>query len=408
MKRIVVMGAGPAGLAAAIFAARCGADVRVLERNDQPGKKLLVTGGGHCNVTNALPLSGWPAGFGRRGRFITPALNRLPHATLGEWFAALGQPLTCRDGRHYFPESNSAKAVRDALVAEAKNLGIRIETSRRVTGIAVRDGAVAAVTVGEEEIPCDAAIVTGGGKSYPGTGSTFDGAVMAERLGHRVSPACPGLVGLQTPDLPDTLAGIVLPDALLRFREKGAKAIEGRGELLLTHTGISGPAVLDLSATVAAALGMGETRVAIAWTAGVETADWLARLDGWRRQRGDRPIATLLRDALPGRLARYLCERSGLSETVIAAALPGAARDRLATNLGAFSARISATDGWDRAMITRGGVDVRDVDPKTMASRIVPGLYFAGEVLDVDGPCGGYNLHWAFASGALAGESASR
>ncbi len=408
MKTIVVMGAGPAGLAAAIAAARCGAAVRVLERNDQPGKKLLVTGGGHCNVTNAQPLAEWPSGFGRRGRFIVPALERLSHAALFDWFRNLGQPLVCRDGRHYFPESSSARAVRDALVAEATRLGVVIETGRRVTDVIVCDGVAVAVAVGKEEIPGDAVIVTGGGRSYPGTGSTFDGAAMAERLGHRVATAHPGLVGLRTPDLPDSLAGIVLPDALVRFRTKGAKAIEGRGELLLTHTGVSGPAVLDLSASVASALDKGEARVCIEWLAGVGTAAWLARLDEWRRDRGDRPVAALLRDALPGRLARFLCERSGLADSVTAAAVPGLARDRLANSLGAFEARISATDGWERAMITRGGVDVRDVDPKTMASRVVSGLYFAGEVLDVDGPCGGYNLHWAFASGALAGQSAAR
>lgn len=399
------MGAGPAGLAAAIQAARHGASVRLLERNDQPGKKLLVTGGGHCNVTNALPLSEWPARFGRRGHFITLALDLLPHPALRDWFAALGQPLACRDGGHFFPESNSARAVRDALVGEAKRLGVLVETGCRVTDIAVRDGAVLA---GGDEFPCDAAIVTGGGRSYPGTSSTFDGAAMAERLGHRVSPPVPGLVGLRTPDLPDDLAGIVLPDALVRFREKGSSAREGRRELLLTHTGISGPAVLDLSASVAAALDRGGAQVTIAWTAELETVGWLARLDAWRRERGERPVATLLRDALPDRLARFLCERSGLAEAVTAAALPGAARDRLAANLGAFPARITATEGWERAMITRGGVDVRGVDPKTLASRVVPGLYFAGEVLDVDGPCGGFNLHWALASGALAGQSAAR
>lgn len=409
MKEIIVIGGGPAGLAAAIFAARNGARVRILERNDQCGKKLVATGGGHCNAANTVPLDQWPALFGRRGRFIAPALDLLPTPALRDWFAALGQPLICRDGKHYFPESNSARQIRDALVAEAAVLGVRIETTTRVLGARVAGDTLAAVETTQGEMACATLIVTGGGRSYPATGSTFDGAALAERLGHRVAAAVPGLVGLQTPDLGPDLAGLVLQEALVSYREKGRAAAEHRGELLLTHAGISGPAVLDVSASVAAAQAAGgKPTLLLRWRRDDDAGVWRQRVDAWRAGRGGATLAPLLKDFLPARLAKWLCLRSGVSETMTAAALPGVVRDRLVGNLGGYAVRISATEGWDKAMITRGGVDVRDIDPKTMASRRVPGLYFAGEVVDVDGPCGGFNLHWAFASGALAGTNAAR
>jgi predicted Rossmann fold flavoprotein len=402
------MGGGPAGLAAAVFAARAGARVRLFERNDQCGKKLLATGGGHCNAANALPPGRWPALFGKRGRFIVPALEAMPTDALLAWFAALGQPLVRRDGGQYFPESNSARQVRDALVAEAVRHGVRIEASRRVGGVRVDAGAVAAVETAAGLEACDVLVVTGGGAGFPATGSTFDGAALAERTGHRVSAPVPGLVGLRTPDLDAGLAGLVIPDAFVLYRQKGVAAAVYAGELLLTHAGVSGPAVLDVSAAVAAALAAGcEPLLRLRWRGGDDTAAWRRRLDVWRGTAGGTPLAALLKEYMPGRLARWLCDRSGVGEGT-AAALPGAARDRLSENLGGYAVRIAGTEGWDKAMITRGGVDVRDIDPKTMASRLVEGLYFAGEVVDVDGPCGGFNLHWAFASGALAGSAAGR
>lgn len=408
MREIVVMGGGPAGLAAAIFAARNGARVRILERNDQCGKKLLATGGGHCNAANTVPLDQWPALFGKRGRFIAPSLDLLPTEALLGWFAALGQPLACRDGKHYFPESNSARQVRDALAAEAAGLGVRIETASRILGARALGETLAAVETAQGEIPCDTLIVTGGGRSYPATGSTFDGAALAERLGHRVTEAVSGLVGLQTPDLGAELAGLVLQEALVSYREKGKAAASRTGELLLTHAGVSGPAVLDVSASVAAALAAGgKPSLVLRWRAEDDAAVWLQRLGAWRAGRGGAMLAPLLKEYLPARLAKWLCLRSGVSETMTGAALPGVVRDRLAGNLGGYAVRIGATEGWEKAMITRGGVDVRDIDPKTMASRRVAGLYFAGEVVDVDGPCGGFNLHWAFAGGALAGANAA-
>lgn len=408
MTRVCVVGAGPAGLFAALHAAEGGAEVVLRERNDRCGVKLLTTGGGRCNVSNRRPPAEWPALFGRRGRFIRPALSFLPGERLASRLAALGQPLASPDGFHLFPASNSARAVRDALLGEALRLGVRVECGRRARRLDVRDGRVRAVTDDSGREPFDAVVLATGGQSFPATGSTGDGWDLAREAGHRIAPAFPGLVGLRAANLDASLAGIVLPDALAFLKTRGSPERVGRGELLLTHGGVSGPAVLDLSAAAAEALASPSGAVVrIRWSADADRAAWLARLESWRAERGGTAPASLLRSHLPQRLGRWLCAFAGVSGTETAANLSAAGRDRLAEALAAFPARVADTEGWERAMITRGGVDVRDVNPETLASRLAGGLYFAGEVLDVDGPCGGYNLHWAFASGALAGASAA-
>lgn len=406
---VAVIGGGPAGLSAAIHSARLGAETVVFERNRQCGAKLLATGGGRCNVTNARAAAEWPALFGRRGRFIVPALEFLPRSALAAWFASLGEPLDAPDGFHLFPVSNSAKAVRNALYREAKTLGAAIAAESRIQDIRVRNGSVAAIVdQSGAEIACDRAILATGGKSWPATGSTGDGCAMAERLGHRVTPAYPGLVGLRAENLDPDLAGLVLQAATVFFKAKGKGESRGAGELLLTHGGVSGPAVLDLSASAAEALadGTGLT-LRLRWIGHGDEAFWLERLAAWRKEKGSAAVAALLREHLPLRLARWLCRHAGCGENATAATLGATVRDRLIEALSGFPARITGTEGWEKAMITRGGVDVRDVDPKTMESRVVKGLFFSGETLDMDGPCGGYNLHWAFASGALAGATAA-
>lgn len=408
MRRVCVAGAGPAGLAAAVFAARAGADVILVEKNDRCGVKLLTTGGGHCNVTNSRPAADWPQLFGRRGRFIVPALEFMPRPRLESWFESLGQPLHCPDGRHVFPTSNSARAVRDALLDEARRANVRILHNKRASAIRLENGGATGI-VCEDGTTVDGRVVLAcGGKSYPATGSTWDGAAIAAATGHGVNPPWPGLVGLRADNLNPDLAGLVLRDAGVSFRVKGAAATNGRGELLLTHGGVSGPAILDLSGCASEALAATDSlALKISWLADTNAAAWRGRLDDWRRDRGATPPAALLKEFLPQRLARWLCERSGVEDGVATARLTSANLENLSANLGGFPAWITASEGWDKAMVTRGGVEVREVNPDTLESKLAPGLFFAGEMLDVDGPCGGYNLHWAFASGALAGTRAA-
>ncbi len=389
MMSILVIGGGPAGLSAAIHAAEAGAQVTIAERNDQCGRKLLITGGGRANISNTLPVEKWPALFGKRGRFIMPAMECLPLPKLLAWFADLGVPLECVDNFHYFPQSNSAKSVRDALTARAHALGVQFRRSLRLTS--VPEG-------------YDASIIATGGASYPSTGSTGDGYDLAKQLGHTIVPPAPGLVGLQTTSVPSDLAGLVLPEAEVVFKQKGRQEIHDTGELLLTHTSISGPAVLDISGTVAQALenAGGPVSLTIRWLAAKDMAFWQSQLESWRKNKGGTPLLHLLRDFLPARMVRWLC-----ATAVTPSILKAEQRDALARNLGGFQAEISATEGWNKAMITRGGISTSQINPASLESRLAGNVYFAGEVIDIDGPCGGYNLHWAFASGALAGKSAT-
>lgn len=408
-RKIIVIGAGPAGLAAAIFAQRAGACVTLLERNAHCGAKLLTTGGGHCNAANLRPAEEWPKLFGKQGRFITPAMRALPREALENWFARLGDPLIAQDGFHLFPQSRSAKKVRDALRDEAESLGVNIQTNTRCTGIIVEDTTATGVRTDSGEHFAEAIIMATGGKSYPATGSDWLGCTIAESLGHKIIPPTPGLAGLRAAAPDPELAGLVLPDATVTFKTKGRKPESGTGELLLTHTGISGPAVLDLSATVCESIGETKTLPAtlhIRWTTKMPAENWRIFFEQTRQTRGRASIVSCIHEYLPQRLAKWICAKAEVNPDTPAAALKAARRDMLIEFLGNFPAEITASEGWNKAMITRGGVDLRQVNPETLESRIIANLHFVGEMLNIDGPCGGYNLHWAFASGSLAGESA--
>ncbi|MCC8166750.1 MAG: aminoacetone oxidase family FAD-binding enzyme [Planctomycetes bacterium] len=407
MMRIAVVGAGPAGLMAAIAAARPGVRVVLFEKNDEPGKKLLITGGGHCNLSNTLPVTDWPERFGKRGRFILPALTAFPQDALRRWLGDRGIPTEAPDGRHWYPATRSARDVRKALQDAATEAGVEWRYRTGVDAVeALSDG----FRIGGDRF--DRLVLACGGLSYPGTGSTWDGCRMAEALGHTVVLPVPALVGLRARNAMTDLAGLVFETARVFVKVKGVGTVQGRGELLLTHNDISGPAVLDLSGTVAEALARlgdaAEVAVRVEWLDGKDVAAWQDEFAEWRRTRGRSAVAVLLRDFFPNRFARELCRLAGIGDDRSAATLPAGNAIELAEALAGFQILVTGTEGFAKAIVTRGGVKTGKIDPATLASRRVEGLYFAGEMIDVDGPCGGFNLHWALASGRLAGENAAR
>jgi len=403
---LLIIGAGPAGLMAA--AAAGGRRVIVCERLAAPGRKLLATGGGRCNLTTSASPDAVRDAFGRHGRFIEPAPRLLPPEAIRAFFAAAGVPTVMQPDGCVFPASQQARDVLDVLQRAAARAGATVRCSATVRELIVRQGAVAGVVTDAGEIAAPRVILAAGGCAYAALGSDGSGHRLAREAGLEVVAPVPALVPLVTADeWPRQLAGLVAETARVRLEAKGRPPLPRQGPLLFTHRGVSGPPILDLSGEVAARLAAGGEPpvLRIAWRAEREPAAWRAIFERWRVERGGRALHNLLAGEVPARLAEALCMRCGLTGVAVARARR-TQLEELEHWCGNAPLPISATEGWPRAMVTRGGVALDEVDPRTLASRRVAGLFLAGEVLDLDGPCGGYNLTWAFASGQLAGHSA--
>ncbi len=409
MPDVIVIGAGPAGLSAAVAAAEQGGKVLVLEQMPKPGMKLLASGGGRCNLTNRLEVEDLARRFGRQWRFMLTALYEFSPEMLCDWFGERGVPIEFSDGFHAFPRSGRAGDVLEALLRAARSLGVEIRTRTAVESLKFENGAVAGVILanGGGMLPVERVIVGTGGKGYPELGALGAGYRFAAGAGHEIVTPLPAMVGLTAAEpWAGDCAGIALSDAEARIALPGESKEPDRGELLFTRNGLSGPAVLDLSGRVSELLLKHRTvPLEINFFAGTGAEDWLELFRQWQRDSGRKMIHNLLGETMPRKLAGHLC--AGLGE-VAAAVFDGAARRELAARLSACRFDVTGTESWRKAMVTRGGVALRAVEPETLESRLVQGLYFAGEVLDLDGPCGGYNLQWAFSSGRLAGKASCR
>jgi predicted Rossmann fold flavoprotein len=406
---IVVIGAGPAGLAAAIFAAREGAPVLLLERLPAPGRKLLATGGGRCNLTNLATRGDFMARFGRQGRFMEPALSLLDAEGLRSFLESLGVPTRAEDGFHVFPASESSETVLAALLREARALGVQTRTGRSATGLTVRDGRLEGVETDDGPVRTSRAVLAAGGKARPDLGSDGSGHALAERAGHTIRRPVPGLVPLVAAEpWVGERAGVSVPLVRAWIDLPGVRGKEATGPLLFTHRGLSGLAALDLSADAAELLlERPAVPLRVDLCPGTTAEAWAARFAEWRKIRGKKLLRSLLAEHLPASLGEDLCVRAGAAGLRAAEATAEQERE-LVRALTGLPFTVIGTEGFDRAMVTRGGVVLKEADPRTLESRKTEGLYLAGEILDLDGPCGGYNLQWAFASGALAGMSAAR
>lgn len=406
---IIVVGAGPAGLMAAGRAAELGAAVTLCERNDRPGLKLLVTGGGRCNVTNTADLKGFVAAFGPNGRFLYRALSVFSPAALTGFLKAFGVPTRADPDGKVFPADDSARSVLDALTRYAARGGVR-SMGGRVSGLLLRGGALEGVELSDgRKVRGARVIVATGGLSYPNTGSTGDGYELARKCGHTIIPTRPGLTALESdePFIRD-LQGLVLRDIGLTIYADEKKAAEGRGELLFTHFGVSGPKLLVLSGAAVDALAAGKkTELSVNLRPGLAPEAVTAEVQAYFSANGAKLFASFARAALPASLAPVFERRCGIEHGRKCAAITGAERARAAALLRDFRVRLTRPRPLAEATVTRGGVALKEVDPQTMESRLQPGLYFCGEVLDLDGITGGFNLQEAFSTGYLAGQSAA-
>ncbi|MBS1368813.1 MAG: aminoacetone oxidase family FAD-binding enzyme [Lentisphaeria bacterium] len=401
----LVVGGGPAGLSAAIAAAESGLDVAVAECLPSPGRKLLASGSGKCNVTNLLP----PDTFARRFlcgfRFVRPALFAYPPEMLKTFLSNLGVPLTAPDGFHCFPKSMRAGDVLDAFLGRCRTLGVRLLPDCAIGTLLLRNGAVCGAAAPDMRFETGRVILACGGMGYPALGGRGSGYELARQAGHAVVSPVPALVGLKAAEpWAAGLPGVILSDATTRFGKK----LSGRGELIFTHTGVSGPAVLDLSGSAARQLAeTGKAVLECSWESRTPE-EYRERFAAWQKHSGKKQLKSLLCTGFPTAFVHALCEAAAVPEERCAAQLRAEERDRLTAALAGYPLRISGTDGWNKAMATAGGVPPAEVNAGTLSSRIAAGLFFSGEMLDVGAPCGGYNIQWAVSSGRLAGNSAAK
>lgn len=402
---VVVIGGGPAGMIAAAEAAGAGAHTILLEQNEKLGKKLYITGKGRCNVTNACERDGFFAAVVRNPRFLYSAFAAFDNRDLMALIERQGVPLKTERGGRVFPVSDKSSDILRAMERYVRLSGAEVRLHTRATGISMENGAVRAVRMQAGEIPCDAAIVATGGCSYPQTGSTGDGYRFAAQAGHAVEPPCGALVPLVTNETwPAALAGLTLKNVTLSaYREQKRLFQSEPGEMLFTHFGVSGPLVLTLSSRIAEQ--PAGVRLAIDLKPGLTEEQLDARLLRDLDANRQKLLAGALHALLPERLLLAVLELSGVNAQKRVSELTRAERMAVRNTLKALPLTVRCARPIEEAVVTRGGVSVREVRSRDLASKRVHGLYFAGEVLDVDAVTGGYNLQIAWSTGALAGRS---
>lgn len=413
--RVIVIGAGAAGLVAAAEAARRSADVILLEKNNKIGVKILMSGGTRCNVTQDTDASGITSQFAHARRFLQGSVGAFPPSAVVRMFQTAGVPTKVESTGKIFPISDRAVDVRDALQSIAENAGVKIRSGTTVLGMERIEDGWSVATPGES-IQADRIIVTSGGKSYPGCGTTGDAYQWLADLGHTIVDPRPALVPLVGGESwTHELSGVSLPDCRVTANvAKGDRCAERihrdaivsrRGALLLTHFGFSGPAAMDVSGALTAADSFSDARLIADVVPDLTEEQIRAAICDRSRDGGRRHVSTVLANWLPQRFATSLCSRS-VKDCSIAELSRGAAHE-LVRSLKRLYLPVTGTRGFAKAEVTAGGVALKEVDPKTMASRMVEGLFVAGEVLDVDGPIGGYNFQAAFSTGRAAGIGAT-
>lgn len=418
MTDVLVIGGGAAGSMAAIAAARAGAKVTLWEKNDRLGKKLSITGKGRCNVTNAAPVDELIRNIPGNGRFLYSAFAAFDNRAVMDFFESLGVPLKVERGQRVFPQSDRAQDVTDALAAEMRRLKIRVcyrKTARELLFDAAGGicGAKAADGTTEQ---ARAVILALGGATYQATGSTGDGYKLAAAAGHTIIPPLPALVPLVSPDAwVAECAGLSLKNVELALYKRGEVnkkqlLYRGFGEMLFTHFGISGPLVLSASRAAARFWRdePGEQLLALIDLKPALTAEQLAaRLERDIAAAPKRQLHNALGELLPKSLIEPFIALSGLDGARAVNTLTHRERAALVGLLKALPVRLSGTRPLNEGIVTQGGVAVKEVQPRTFASKLCPGLFIVGELLDVDGFTGGYNLQAAFSSGHAAGLAAA-
>lgn len=402
MSAIIIIGAGAAGLMAASAAAGRGEKAVLLEKMDRPGIKFGLTGNGRGNLTNRCEAGAFVEAFGKNGVFLRQALQAFSSQDMVDFIQSLGIETVEEENQKVFVKSGRVHEAVKALSDHCVKSGATLRLLSPVVKLLVENGGVVGVELQDRsKIKADAVILATGGASYPTTGSTGDGFLLASTAGHKIIPPRPALVPLETgdKDIP-ALQGVAVPDVEATLLSGDKPVMKKRGSLLFTHYGLSGPVVLSLSGSLP------EKQPGIILNLAPEK-EMRKELQAGFERHGRMPVTYILKKSFPERLCALLLKRAGVPMESPIHQINGKSRDALAAQIQGLKCTITGTRPIEEAMVTRGGVDLKEVDPRTMQSRLVKGLYFAGEVLDLDGDTGGFNLQAAFSTGYLAGLSAS-
>lgn len=412
MAKVIVIGGGAAGLLAGIAAAQNGAQTTIIEKMRRPGKKMLITGKGRCNITNNCDLQEIIKNIPGNGRFLNSALRRFTNQDIVQMLEDNGLPTKVERGGRVFPVNDKAVDVVDTLVKIFKDYGGRLLLDTKVKSIAAEFGKIkGVVTEDGQRFEADAVILAAGGSSYPGTGSDGSGVKLAKAVGHSIVPLKPCLVPLESdsPYIPD-LQGLSLRNIEGTVYAGGKKIGAEFGEMLFTHFGVSGPIILSLSKCVAEAIAAGaqDIELHIDLKPALDKDKLDARLQRDFVQYSRKQMANGMKDLLPQRLIAPVLDEAFIDEEKFVNQLSRAERQRIVDVLKAFVVPITGTRPLAEAIVTAGGVSLKEIDPKTMESKLVKGLFIAGEVMDIDGYTGGYNLQAAFSTGYAAGTFAAQ
>ena len=405
---VAVIGGGAAGLMAAYSAARYGARVTLFERNDRCGRKLAITGKGRCNVTNDCSVEELLQNVPTNPRFLYSALGRFDTSDTKAFFEERGVALKVERGRRVFPVSDRAEDIVRALVGACKEMGVNIRYER-VTALRIENGELQGLVTEKNSYDADAVIICTGGKSYPRTGSDGDGYALARSAGHSVTPLLPSLVPICSESkLCPALQGLSLKNVSLSVvrKQDGKEVYSDFGEMMFTHFGLTGPMILSASAHIPdVSEGKYEARINLKPALDEKTLD--ARIVSDFSKYSNKDFLTALGDLLPQKLIPVIVSLSGIDARKKVNSITKEERRALCEVIRCLRIPLSRFRPINEAIITKGGVSVKEINPKTMGSKLCRGLYFAGEVIDVDAYTGGYNLQIAFSTATLAGESAA-
>ncbi len=408
MNKILVVGGGAAGMMAAVTAARNGKKVRLIEKNEKLGKKLFITGKGRCNITNAADIEDLFSAVVSNPKFLYSSFYSMTNDQVIDFFEELGVKTKVERGGRVFPESDHSSDVIRALEQEMKRLGIEIRLRTEAEEILAEDGRVTGVRLSSgKELHADAVIIATGGISYPSTGSTGDGYRFARECGHKVTDLSPALVPMEVKEwYARELMGLSLRNVEIRITDGKKKLYEEFGEMLFTHYGVTGPVILSASSIVGKKLKEHPLTLHIDLKPALTEEQLDKRMLREFEANHNRQFKNAVDSLFPSKLKPVIVELSGIQEDKKVNEVTKEERLHFVRLIKDFSMTLTGMRGYNEAIITKGGVSVKEIDPGTMESKLVNGLYFAGEVLDLDAVTGGYNLQIAWSTGYLAGLNA--